>query len=223
MPKSADQLKTTTFCSAVSPHDQTLVKVPTMPAPTSADDLGAIVHADYRKWDGSPHWQSYGTLLGVDEHGVWVGFPAGTHFERPGAAFDIGVDSVSLFPDAGYTPAFNKRASSPVESVNEFDGVQVYVDTTTTPVWSRTPDGWRVTMIDLDLDVVQRVSGVLFVDDEDEFTDHQSKFGYPAEVVARAEADTRAVFEAIRDGRAPFDGTGWQWLDRLCEHAPTAR
>lgn len=180
-----------------------------MTSPTAATPTGAPVHADYRKWDGSPHWQSVGTLLGVDEHGVWVGFPDGTHFERPGAAFDLDRDSVSLFPDAGFTPAFNAGGGP--------DAMSVYVDITTRPVWSRTDDGWRVTMIDLDLDVIQRNNGLIYVDDEDEFAEHRTKFGYPPEVVEQAEADTRAVFAALRDRVAPFDDTGWQWLDRLTD------
>ncbi|WP_446665505.1 DUF402 domain-containing protein [Flexivirga sp. B27] len=180
-----------------------------MTSPSAADPVGARVHADYRKWDGSPHWQSDGTLLGVDEHGVWVAFPQGTHFERPGRAFDIECNSVSLFPTAGFTPAFNDAADGTEQ-------VTVYVDITTPPTWSRSDDGvWRVTMIDLDLDVVQRANGVTYVDDEDEFLDHQREFGYPEDVVHDAEAGTRAVFEAVRDGRSAFDGTGRRWLRTL--------
>lgn len=178
-----------------------------MPSPTAATPPGSAVHADYRKWDGSPHWQSVGTLLGVDEHGVWVGFPQGTHFERPGRAFDLERDSVSLFPDAGFTPAFNAGGNA--------DQVSVYVDTTTHPQWTPTVDGWRVTMIDLDLDVIQRNNGLIYVDDEDEFAEHQRQFGYPPDVAAQAEADTRAVFTALRDHLAPFDDTGWRWMKRV--------
>lgn len=188
-----------------------LVTVPVMTTPTAADRPGTPVHVDYRKWDGSPHWQSDGALLGVDEHGCWVGFPQGTHFERPGAAFDLECDSVSLFPDSGYTPAFNQPTGHP-------DQVVVYVDTTTPPVWSRTEaGGWQVTMIDLDLDVVQRAYGFLYVDDEDEFAEHQRQFGYPDDIVRQAEVETRAVFEALRDRRAPFDDTGWRWMRQLID------
>lgn len=186
-----------------------VVTVPVMTTPVGPDSPGTPVHVDYRKWDGSPHWQSDGTVLGADEHGCWVGFPQGTHFERPGAAFDIECDSVSLFPDAGYTPAFNQPGGRPEQVV-------VYVDITTPPVWSRAADGgWQVTMIDLDLDVVQRANGFTYVDDEDEFAEHQRKFGYPDDVIQQAEADTRAVFDTLRDSRAPFDDTGRQWMHRL--------
>ncbi|MBB2890878.1 DUF402 domain-containing protein [Flexivirga oryzae] len=178
-----------------------------MTHPDSSAAPGTPVHADYRKFDGTPHWQADGLLLGVDEHGVWVGFPTGTHFERPGAAFDMECDSVSLFPDAGFTPAFN--------DVSDPERVQVYVDTTTPPSWSRTEHGWRVTMIDLDLDVVRRRNGFIYVDDEDEFLDHQKEFGYPPDLVEGAESTTRAVFTALRDARAPFDDSGWRWLAAL--------
>ena len=186
-----------------------LVTVPVMTTPTAADRPGTPVHVDYRKWDGTPHWQSHGTFLGVDEHGCWVGFPQGTHFERPGAAFDIGRDSVSLFPDAGYTPAFNRPT-------DRSEQVVVYVDITTPPVWSRTADGGRlVTMIDLDLDVVQRANGFIYVDDEDEFAEHGRQFGYPTDVVQRAEREARVIFEALREGRAPVADTGWNWMRKL--------
>jgi len=178
-----------------------------MTRPDQSDDRGAPVHADYRKFDGTEHWQADGILLGVDEQGVWVGFPKGTHFERPGAAFDMDCDSVSLFPDAGFTPAFN--------DVSDPERVQVYVDTTTHPRWSRTTAGWRVTMIDLDLDVVRRRNGFTYVDDEDEFVAHQRHFGYPPDVVAEAECATRAVFAALREARAPFDDRAWRWLREL--------
>ena len=95
----------------------------------------------------------------------------------------------------------------------------MYVDTTTRPTWSRIDTGWQVTMIDLDLDVVQRRNGFTYVDDEDEFLEHQKEFGYPPEVVAAAESDTRAVFAALRDAQAPFDGSGRQWLAALRELA----
>ena len=186
-----------------------------MSVPDPTTPRGTIVHADYRKWDGSPHWQSVGYLLGVDGHGSWVAYPQGTHFERPGAAFDLECDSVSLFPDAGFTPAFNAATGA--------DQVQVYVDTTTRPTWSRAGDQLRVTMVALDLDVIQRKNGFSYVDDEDEFLVHQRKFGYPADVIAQAEADTRNVFAALRDRRGPFDGSGWRWLGLLREHTDLSR
>ena len=40
-----------------------------------ASDLVRVV---YRKFDGSLHWNQPAWRLGEDEHGVWVGAPAGT-------------------------------------------------------------------------------------------------------------------------------------------------
>ena len=42
------------------------------------------------------------------------------------------------------------------------------------------------TMIDLDLDVVRkRPTARIYVDDEDEFAEHQVKYGYPPDVIDR--------------------------------------
>lgn len=171
---------------------------------------GTPVHVDYRKWDGSPHWQNDAHLLGVDEYGVWLGASPGTHYERTGASFDVSTSVVSLFPAAGFTPSFYDQ--------HALDRVLVYVDITTTPQWSQDDDGsWRVTMVDLDLDVVQRVGGVVYVDDEDEFAEHATLFGYPNEIVRQAEADARRVFALLRDGEGPFGPVSAAWLSRQAD------
>jgi protein associated with RNAse G/E len=40
-----------------------------------------------------------------------------------------------------------------------------------------------ITAVDLDLDVIRRHDGTVFVDDEDEFTEHRELYGYPVDVV----------------------------------------
>ena len=69
--------------------------------------------------------------------------------------------------------------------------------------------------VDLDLDVVKLQDGTIFLDDEDEFAEHQVSFGYPPEVVAMAERSAAQVLAAVRDGTAPYDGTADAWLARL--------
>jgi uncharacterized protein len=73
---------------------------------------------------------------------------------------------------------------------------ELYVDITTPPVW----DGDLVTAVDLDLDVIRRFDGSWYVDDEDEFAEHQLSYGYPPEVVAAAESECRRVATEIRSG-----------------------
>jgi hypothetical protein len=42
----------------------------------------------YRKYDGSLHWNYATHRLGEDEHGVWVGAPAGTVVQQRAEPFD---------------------------------------------------------------------------------------------------------------------------------------
>lgn len=159
------------------------------------------------KWDGSPHWEFDGLWLGADEHGDWLGFPAGTPFARPGHAFTASWRSVSLFPRAGWAAGFNAQHPR---------GLGVYVDLSTVPEWRADASGCTVSYVDLDLDVVERAGQPAFIDDEDEFTEHSVSLGYPAELVARVRADAEAVLEAVRRREAPFDGaTAAGWLGRL--------
>jgi hypothetical protein len=89
-----------------------------------------------------------------------------------------------------------------------------------------------VRMVDLDLDVVRladpmpdhaleaavaagRTSGEIYVDDEDEFAEHQVAFGYPADVIERAQASCDEVLAAVRAGLPPYDGAHRRWLDAL--------
>ncbi|MFC7720007.1 DUF402 domain-containing protein [Nonomuraea recticatena] len=89
--------------------------------------------------------------------------------------------------------------------------IDVYVDVTTVPEWR---DG-AVTMVDLDLDVVRTKEGRVFVDDEDEFAEHQVLLGYPPEVIAQAEAATRGLVKAVTDRVPPFDGTHLPYLSQV--------
>ena len=81
---------------------------------------------------------------------------------------------------------------------------ELYVDITTPPVW----DGDHVTAVDLDLDVIRRFDGSWYVDDEDEFAEHQVGYGYP-EAGGRCGGGVRAGSR-----RDPFGGSGSR--DRDC-------
>ncbi len=182
---------------------------------------GSPIRVEMTKWGDRPHWQFPGTYLGSDEHGEWLGFRAGTHQSRPGYAFDSEVDSVTLVPyDDWYAATFHSPGI----------WCDLYVDIATPGEW----DGTVLRAVDLDLDVIRmsdpipasvfaeaektgRVAGEVFVDDEDEFAEHQVAYGYPAEVVERAQASCDAVLADVRAGRAPYDGTAGRWLDLLAE------
>lgn len=172
---------------------------------------GHRVRVEFSKWGGKPHWAYDGHYLGADEYGEWIGHRSGTHCERPGAAYEAEWTWLTLVPagSAAYVATFN----SP-----DHPHVNVYVDITDVARW----EGEVVRAVDLDLDVVQarpeHDERGAFVDDEDEFAEHQVELGYPADLVKLAEATARSVLLAVRSKEAPFDrATPSTWFDRLTE------
>lgn len=155
------------------------------------------------KWGGRPHWEYDAVFLGSDEHGDWLGCPTGTFYSRPGMEFVATFSGVVLVPAAGaaHLAAFNDERAK----------ARVYVDMTTPPAW----DGSVLRAVDLDLDVVKLRDGSVYLDDEDEFADHQLSFGYPPEVVAMAERSAAEVLAAVQKGVPPYDGTSTPWLAQL--------
>jgi sugar lactone lactonase YvrE len=140
---------------------------------------GDPVRVAFTKWDGGAHWSAGCVWLGEDEHGRWVGWPAGTVWRRPGASFTSHGRQVALFPrDRGFAATFYER-------VADYQW-RVYVDVTTVPELAA---GGVITAVDLDLDVIERFDGSCFVDDEDEFEVHRVAYGYPDWLVASAEAE----------------------------------
>lgn len=170
---------------------------------------GDTVTVRYTKWDGTRHWTYPATYLGDDEFGRWVGCPVGTTVDKPERTFVSPIPFAVVFPPAGrWTPCFN--ADDPTVT-----STAIYTDITNRPQWSVGPDGWSVTMVDLDLDVLKRRDGSVVVDDEDEFADHQVAMDYPPDVVARARVDCANVFMAMERGDEPYRSVGRDWLDRF--------
>ncbi|MCW2764812.1 MAG: hypothetical protein JWO11_771 [Nocardioides sp.] len=159
------------------------------------------------KWGDRPHWEFDGILLGADEHGDWIGFPAGTHMSRPGATYVAPVAQVGLVPapgapvDRGWLATFHAPGGV----------VTTYVDMTTPPEW----DGAVLRAVDLDLDVVRLPEGDVGVDDEDEFEAHRVRYSYPEDVVALAITSCERILTAITEEDRPFDGTAEAWLARV--------
>lgn len=157
-----------------------------------------------RKWPDEPHWEFEGVRLGIDGHGHWVGVPLGTLLSRPGMTMTARAPHVVLVPHDGWWVAtlYGGHADRP------FD---IYVDVTTPAVW--TDD--EVRAVDLDLDVVRDRAGGTWIDDEDEFAEHQVSLAYPEDVIAAARASATSLLEAVRAGEPPFDGTHLGWIERL--------
>lgn len=73
-----------------------------------------LIQVDYRKYDGALHWNLRMRRLGEDEHGVWLGLPAGSVM-RKGHNPEVPIPGahVILFPrDAWWTAVFNAAPRS---------------------------------------------------------------------------------------------------------------
>jgi protein associated with RNAse G/E len=162
------------------------------------------VTIQYFKYPDQLHWRHDTTRLGADEFGVWLGIPAAATVQRGHEpAMAIGRDAVQLItPDRWWSLIYNGDA----------DDFEVYVDIATPPVWEADD---RVTMFDLDLDVVRHQDGTVQVLDEDEFLDHQVRFAYPERLIAAARASTAEVVLALKGNREPFATVAASWLARL--------
>lgn len=166
---------------------------------------GRDVRVVYTKYDGSLHWHYSVRYLGEDEHGVWVGGLAGSSTQRgnePPLSFDDNY--VLLFPRGQWwTAVFNAEPNA----------TEIYCDISTPPEW---PHDGEVTMVDLDLDVVRvRADQAVLLLDEDEFAEHQVRYGYPDEVIRRAREAADWLMQAVGDGTEPFAGSYRAWLDQM--------
>jgi uncharacterized protein len=168
---------------------------------------GRDVRVVYTKYDGSLHWHHPMRYLGADEHGTWLGAPARTAMQR-GSEPPVVLEWpwVQLVPDGQWwTAAFNAEPA----------WTEIYCDITTEPRWLHPGE---VTMVDLDLDVLRmRRDGQVQLVDEDEFAEHQVRYGYPAEVIRQAEDSAAWLLATVRARTEPF-GTGYRhWLDMTSE------
>jgi protein associated with RNAse G/E len=155
--------------------------------------MGDDVRIVYRKYDGSLHWNMTMTWLGEDEHGVWTGADASVTWRRgDGPPVAVGHPHVLLFPrNTWWTASFNAEPAR----------TEIYCDISSPVEW---PNPREVTMVDLDLDVVRRRDGQVMLLDEDEFAEHQVKYGYPAEVIAASLDAANWLQVALADGTEPF-------------------
>jgi uncharacterized protein len=174
-------------------------------AEAGGEEAGRAVLVAFTKYDGSRHWQHPMRYLGEDEHGIWLGAPAGTSVRRadqPPVLLEHPF--VQLIPDGQWWSAcFNGEPAD----------THVYCDIGTPPQWVHPGE---VTMADLDLDVIRlRADGRVLIVDEDEFAEHQVLYGYPAEVIREAERAAAWLAEVISAGAEPFASEYRRWLDQV--------
>ena len=160
-----------------------------------------------RKYDGRLHRWVGSRRLGEDDHGVWLGTPAGTtvHYNYGARRTrTTRLNSVRLIPrDQWWIAMFTAEPGDR----------EVYCDVCAPPVWNSPAE---VTVVDLDLDLARFRSGHrVIVEDEDEFAVNTVSYGYPAGVVASATAAAAGLRVALTDRAEPFAVASRPWLDLL--------
>ena len=164
--------------------------------------MNELIRLTYRKYDGSLHWHGVMRRLGEDEHGLWLGWGRNMVMRR------------------GTEPPTTMRAAH-VQLIRREDwwcGAfhapprpnDVYCDITT--VAERTASD-EITLIDLDLDVLRyRDGNPPEIVDEDEFLEHQVRYAYPPEVIAKARATADALLVSVQQNAEPFNSAYQKWL-----------
>ena len=166
---------------------------------------GRDVRLVFTKYDGSLHWHQTMQYLGEDEHGIWLGARAGSTAQRgsePPVRYR--APSVQLIADGQWwTAVFNDPPAR----------AEVYCDISTPSRWTNSDE---VTMVDLDLDVVRRRSdGDAYIEDEDEFAEHQIRYRYPPDVISHAEHAAQLLLAAVSARAEPFWFASEAWLDKV--------
>ena len=166
-------------------------------------DPGRPYTLQFFKYPDTLHWRHEGHCLGEDEHGVWLGCRAGDVAQRGTEAVKyISGNQVHLIPRdewwvLTYAPHHPKATH--------------WIDISTLATFGED----RVTMVDLDLDVVRTPDGRVVIDDEDEFAEHQVTLGYPPELIENAERATREMLAALTEMREPFHEVARTWWERV--------
>ncbi len=158
---------------------------------------------DFRKWRDTPHWHFEVERLGEDAHGRWFWMAPGTLLQKGDEPPEIERGgAVVLIPQLDWWAAFWNQ--------DRGQGFELYIDVIAPPRWE--PD--RVTMVDLDLDVVRDWQGRARVVDEDEFLVHQKTLAYPQAFIDGATRVTRELVSKVAAREEPFGGAVGRWLDR---------
>jgi protein associated with RNAse G/E len=164
-----------------------------------------MIHVSYTKFDGSLHWHFTMHQLGSDEYGTWLGAPHGTPVQRGLEPPIVSPAFALLVPrHEWFSAVWNAGA---IDTPFHYE---VYADICSPAQW----DGTRVTMVDLDLDVARAPGGRTVVLDEDEFTAHGARFGYPPDLIASARISADRLLALVSRREEPFDRIGLAYLER---------
>lgn len=150
------------------------------------------------------HWGFESFRLGEDDFGIWLSTPQGTRrWKGEDDRSPVRSNAVFCLPrDQWWTLHYN----GPLTQYSHF------VDIATVPTFVSDD---RVEMIDLDLDVVVRQDGSVFVDDEDEFAVHQLRYGYTGEEIRMARETTDRMAKSLRSREEPFFDVARSWWNQV--------
>ncbi len=146
------------------------------------------------KYDGAAHWIQPFQVVSDDGTLLVTRYRARTPIYTSRGEFRSPYDSLVYFWRNRWYNVF--RLSRPGCSLALW-----YCNITTPPIF----DGCQLGYVDLDLDVAVKPDGAIDLLDEDEFSVHQRKYGYPDDVIASAEQAARDVSELARSRQFPFD------------------
>lgn len=146
------------------------------------------------KYDGAAHWIQSFRVISDDGNLLVAHYNARAPIFTSRGEFRSPYDSRVYFWRDRWFNVF--RLSKPGCSLALW-----YCNITTPPVI----EGGEITYIDLDLDVVVRPNGCIDLQDQDDFANHQKKYCYPAEVIAKAEDAAAEVTALAQRHKFPFD------------------
>lgn len=146
------------------------------------------------KFDGTAHWIQPFTVLADDGRLLRTSYRARTPIYTSRGEFRSPYDSIVYFWRDRWFNVF--RLSKP-----GCDLALWYCNITTPP----SLHGTLLNYIDLDLDVIVRPGGDIQLVDVDEFQEHQETYGYPRDIICRAEQAACEVSELARRHIFPFD------------------
>lgn len=160
---------------------------------------GDSVVVEYLKWRSDLHYRCTMALLAEDAIGVWVGARAGNPVDRGAGKLPAtsSADSITLFP---HRQGWSARWYAAPASAGRAARYSCYVDISTPPVRSRD----RISLVDLDLDVVRTWDGEVALLDEDEFAHNRTVRGYPSALVAAALQSVAYVRKALASKAFPL-------------------
>ncbi|HNO65629.1 MAG TPA: DUF402 domain-containing protein [Tepidiformaceae bacterium] len=161
------------------------------PGPCALPGSRALLRAT--KYDGTAHWIQPFQVVSDDGNLLIAAYRARTPIYTSRGEFRSPYDSLVYFWRDRWYNVF--RLSRPGCGLALW-----YCNITTPPSF----DGSQIGYIDLDLDVTVRPNGSIELLDQDEFDAHQTKYGYPEEVIERAETAARDLMALARQRGYPF-------------------